>query len=739
MNPTVRKQLAAHLERNEWEAAATIYQAVLQSASDDAEAWHGFGVLAGQVGRFDVAVSSIERAIDLQPEVPEYQVSLAAAFRALHRLDDLVACLRRRVLLTSNDMEAHRDLARALADAGDPCGAILSYENALELRPDNAALHNDLGVLLGKEGKWQSAIAHFRQVVSLAPDFAAAYSNLGIALTQLERFDEAEIACRRALALDADCAEVHFNLGNILQAADRVDEATDCFENALERNPNYAEAHNNLGVILNSCGQSLEAAQHCRQALAIRADFPEAHYNLANALKVIGQEDEAIDAYCRAVELRANYPEAWNNLGVVLAGRDRITEAVVACQRAVELKPDEGEAHYNLGNAFRGQDELEKAAACYRRAIEFDGNPLRAHNNLGVVLQDLGQVEKGIACFRRAADIAPDDSGVRMNLAFALLLAGRLEEGWEELEWRRRTKKYAPRTFPQPEWSGEDLEGRTILLHSEQGFGDTIQFIRYGSEIKRRGAGRIVVQCQRPLLRLLTNCPWIDELAEERELPQFDIHAPLMSLPRLFGTVLPTIPDHVPYLETQLNLVETWQPEFAFEGTKIGLTWQGNPKHTRDRFRSIPLGVFEPLGDVPDIRLFSLQKGIDPETLHAEGEGLALVNLAPKLHDFAETAAALMHLDLVICCDSAVAHLAGALARPTWVLLPYSPDWRWLRGRSDSPWYPTIRLWRQSSPGDWMEVIDRVAHELWVNLNKRHKSPIGFCINPPLARFSANF
>ena len=426
-----------------------------------------------------------------------------------------------------------------------------------------------------------------------------------------------------------------------------------------------------------------------------------------------GKLDEAVACYRRALELKPDYAEAHNNLGTAFKDQGKLDEAVACYRRALELKPDFAEAHNNLGIALKDQGKLDEAVACYRRALELKPDYAEAHNNLGNALKDQGKLDEAVACYRRALELKPDFAEAHGNQSLLSLLTGDFQRGWAEYEWRWKTKQCQRRDFSQPLWDGQPLEGRTILLHAEQGLGDAIQFVRYAALVKQRG-GAVIVECPKPLLSLLASCAGIDRLVGRGDdLPPFDVHAPLLSLPGIFHTSLETIPADVPYLFADPGLVEHWREELGgIAGFKIGIAWRGNPEHRNDRARSIPLSCFEPLAGLPGVRLLACKKGRAWSSCKSWPDRFPITELGSRLDDFMDTAAVLMNLDLVITCDTAVAHLAGALGVPVWVALPFVPDWRWLLDRSDSPWYPTMRLFRQKKPGDWAGVFEEIKAEL---------------------------
>ena len=426
-------------------------------------------------------------------------------------------------------------------------------------------------------------------------------------------------------------------------------------------------------------------------------------------LKDQGKPDEAVASCRRALELNPDLTKAHYNLGNALKDQGNLDEAVACYRRALELKPDFADAHTNLGHALQDQGKLDEAVACCRRALELKPDFAEAHNNLGVVLRNQGKLDEAVACCRRALAVNPDYADAHTNLAMASLLVGDWQRGWAKYEWRLQTKNFIPRHFPQPSWKGEPLTGRTILLYAEQGLGDTIQFVRYAAVVKGQGAA-VVVECQKPLAGLLEGCPGVERLiVPGDDLPAFDFHAPLLSIPGILKTTLETIPANIPYLFPRPLLLERWRERLTgLDGFRIGIAWQGNPAYSGDRFRSIPLRFFTPLAEIPGVRLVSLQKARAASNWLELRDLFPVTELGSRLQDFIDTAAVMKNLDLVVTADTAPAHLAGALGVPVWVALSSAVDWRWLLDRSDSPWYPTMRLFRQKEPGNWQSVFEEI-------------------------------
>ncbi len=461
-------------------------------------------------------------------------------------------------------------------------------------------------------------------------------------------------------------------------------------------------------------GRFRDAESIYREILAQRPDHAESHHQLGLLAYQEGRHAAAIESLRRAIALR---PDTWSfhtNLGAALAALERWDEAVAAYRRALDMAPERAETYNNIGIAYREQDKLDLALAALDQAIVLSPERAECHTNRGAVLERLGLHEAAAAAHRRAIQLIPSFAEAHFNLATSLLVRGQLAEGWREYEWRWECPGFQtrPTPHPQPTWEGDDPTGRTVLLRSEQGLGDTIQFARYAPFVSRRGA-RVVLGCPPALHALLRSVPGVAEVVTDgMKLPRVDVQIALMSLPRVFGTAVETIPANVPYLAAPPEATERWRTKLTAgaPGLNVGLAWAGHPKNRNDRRRSISLLALAPLAAVPGVALHSLQGGEAARQL--DGSRLPIADHHSERSDFAGVAALVANLDLVISVDTVVAHLAGALGKPVWTLLPFSADWRWLTIRDDSPWYPSMRLFRQVSPGDWAGVIARVAAEL---------------------------
>lgn len=550
----------------------------------------------------------------------------------------------------------------------------------------------ELGWQAQQAGDFRAAEEAYRRVLRTQPRRARVWFALGLLCQSERRLPEAVAYFRQALDIEPQEGEGYFHLGNALLQQEDWAAAGEAYRHCLESLPGHVESLVNLGFVLGEQQRHAEAEACYRQALAQQPGIAEIHQNLGNTLREQGRLSEAVARYEEALRLRPDYAKAHVNLGVALVSLGEIAAAIEHLQRGVELDPEFAEAHNSLGAAVSVERRFDEALAFYQRAI----------------------------------DLKPDYADAQWNRSLVWLLRGDFERGWPAYEWRWR----CPRTlqlpkFEQPRWDGSPLAGRTLLVHAEQGLGDTLHFIRYASLASARG-GRAVVVCQPQLLPILRSCPGIDELVSQGDpLPRFDVYAALLSLPGLFETTAATIPATVPYLSAADELVTHWRRGLAaVRGFRVGIAWQGSSRHPWDRHRSAALAHFAPLARVPGVRLISLQKGLAAEQTRGTviiardscGEPFEVISAGGQVDEisgpFMDTAAIIRNLDLVVAVDTAVAHLAGALAAPTWLALNYSPDWRWLLGREDSPWYPTLRLFRQTALGDWASVFGRMAQEL---------------------------
>jgi len=486
--------------------------------------------------------------------------------------------------------------------------------------------------------------------------------------------------------------------------------AVEALRRVLNLTPDVPAAHGNLALALWRNKSVPLAEIHSRRAIALKADYVPAYRLLAELLRRRNAPD-SLSCYRRLLELDPDNYMAHNNIGLLLNKLGRRSEADAAFGRALELKP--GNPHIRFNQLMvRADGDLDEAIDCCRRALAERPDDPDVLTNLAIVLQFAGRYDEAMAEYRRAVAVNPAHLGSRFNMSLLMLLHGDYARGWVEYEHRWKLLETSKPSFAQPEWQGEDIAGKTILLQTEQGFGDELQCLRFVPDVLARGA-RVALRLDRPLVRLAASLPGdLVITPATAPPPAFDVWCPLLTVPRILGTRLDTIPAKVPYLRIRPGIAERWRARLAeLPGLKVGLTWAGSPSHVNDFRRSADFAAVKPLFAVPGTSFVSLQVGPRAHDLAALPPG-TIVDLSPELKDFAETAGAILNLDLVIAVDTAVAHLAGALGKPVWIMLPFAPDWRWLLDRDDSPWYPTARLYRQRAPGDWDGVIARVAADL---------------------------
>jgi tetratricopeptide (TPR) repeat protein len=583
-----------------------------------------------------------------------------------------------------------------------------------------------------------------RQIVAADPNYFLALFLLGASQARMGQYDRALASYDRALALQADHAETLYNRGNTLRELKRFEAALASYDRALVARPDYPEALNNRGIALQALGRLEEALASHDRAAALRGDYAEAIYNAGLTLQTQKRLDEALTRYDRALAARPDYPEALAKRGDVLADLARFDEALASYDRALALRPDDAdtvnqrgiallelkrfdealasferalgarpdyaEAHNNRGNALKALRRFAEARGSYERALAIRPLYAAARNNRGITFIETRRFDEAIADFHRALAIRPNFSDALFNEAMCRLLTGDFARGWGayECRWSSTESIGVDRGFTQPMWRGEDIAGKTILLHPEQGLGDTLQFCRYAPLVAARGA-RVILEVQKPLRAIANTLAGPAEIVTSGQAPPpFDWHCPLLSLPLAFATRFETIPAGVPYLHPSPDAVAHWTARLGpLRRPRIGLAWSGRAQHKNDYLRSTNLRALSPLFEL-DATFICAQKDIRADDAAIMRERGDILDFGDELNDFTDTAALMANLDLVIAVDTSVAHLAGALGRPLWVLLPYTPDWRWLVDRDDSPWYPTARLFRQDATRDWGPVIAQV-------------------------------
>jgi cytochrome c-type biogenesis protein CcmH/NrfG len=455
-----------------------------------------------------------------------------------------------------------------------------------------------------------------------------------------------------------------------------------------------------------------EAARAFAAVLALQPDCVEALAQLGQLLFQANELPAALGCLQRAAAISPEMPKLNALMAAVLRKQGRLEESAVYCERECRISPGDPDAHYNLALARQTLQQIPEAIASYRAALRLRPHYVDALLGLGRSLRQDRQTEAALPCFAEAVQLAPSDARGHWELGTTQLALGQYQAGWKEFEWRWKLPDFTtpPPRYEQPQWDGRDLGGQRIFLHCEQGYGDVIQFSRYAALVAARGA-HVMLGCPKPLQSLMQTVPGVAEVVTTREnLPPFETHAPLMSLPSIFGTTLETVPAAIPYIHLRDPAQKKWAEDAREK--KVGVAWAGSSAHVNDANRSLPPALLKPLLTLPGIRWHSLQTGEGaPVLAHSDFAG-RIVDLGSRFDDFHDTAEAICELDLVIAVDTAVAHLAGAMGKPIWLLLPYEAEWRWMTAREDSPWYPTMRLFRQASPGNWTELLERVAREL---------------------------
>ncbi|MHC4532634.1 MAG: tetratricopeptide repeat protein [Planctomycetota bacterium] len=598
------------------------------------------------------------------------------------------------------------------------------YRLILQSNPDNPVALHSLGVIAHQKGNHDAAVELISKAIANNPQIPQFHNTLGLIFEVLEKYEEAVAAYQMAVSIKPDYTEAYHNMAVALQSQNQYVAAVEKCKQAVSIKPDYAEAYNTMAFSLEKQQQYTEAIKYYKKAVQFKPDFAEAYNHLGVLLNAQGHPAEAINNYKQALWLDQNYAEVHNNLGIALKEQKQFTEAISCFEKAIQLEPDFAEAYYNLANSLRDETRSTEAIENYRKAVRLKPDYAEAYNHLGVVLNAQGgyaeNIEnlEAIENYRRALQLNPDFAEAHWNLSLVLLRTGRLIEGWKEYKWRRNPKldiATYPHSFETPRWDGLQFKGKRLLVHYEQGLGDTLHFVRYVPMVKARG-GTVILEVRKPLYKLLQSFSGVDELIEasldNKPVVKFDYHVSLMDLPKIFETTLETIPAEVPYINCCPTKAEYWRKRLTGADFKVGVVWAGSPTHGNDRYRSCTLKHFAPLIEVDSVRLYGLQKGEAAAQTEELANEMAITNLGTEFEDFADTAAAIENLDMVISVDTSVLHLAGAMGKPAWALLPFSPDWRWMLDRMDSPWYPTMKLFRQKKWGQWEPVVQDIAEEL---------------------------
>ena len=703
-------------QQGQLDIAQRLYREVLEIQPRQADSLHLLGVIAAQSNRHQDAIDLISKAIAIIPTNPHFYLNRGLALKEVHRIDEAIVNYDKAIALDPTLADVYASRAIALIELNRYEEAVDSGNRAVAINPNHAIAHFNLGMALKNLNRPEAAISCFDKAVALDPDHEEAYSNRGRILAQLNQHDAAIDSFNRAIELNPDRVLDIYNLGiqqaNLLQ----YESAIATFNRAIAANPNYVEAYASRGDAQKELQQFEAAIASYDQAIAIKPDFSQVHSNRGAAFSALQLYDAAIASYDRAIAINPDFAEAYSNRGVVYKELKLLESAAASFERAYTIKPDYAAAYSNHGTIFTDLKLLHEAICDFDCAISIAPDYAHAYSNRGVVYQELNQLEQAISDYSRAIEIDSNYTDAYTNKSFSLLLNGDFEQGWKLYEWRLKSRESELRErYGEPShWTGqESLKNKTILLHSEQGFGDTIQFCRYAKLCADLGA-RVILEVERPLISLFNTLEGVEQMiVKGAELPLFDYHSPLMSLPLAFKTTIATIPAASHYLSADPTKTTFWSEKLGNKtNQRVGLVWSGNIDYKNDRSRSIPLSMM--MQHLPgEFQYVSLQREIrDSDKAAINSYGKNILHFGDELADFSDTAALSGLMDIIISVDTGTAHLAGALGKPVWLLLPFSPDFRWLLNRENSPWYPSIKLFRQTTPGNWTTVFEKIKEDL---------------------------
>jgi tetratricopeptide (TPR) repeat protein len=737
----IDQSLAFH-QMGKYGDAKLLYEKVLSLEPNHFDAIQLLGALSVQTKQYSEAIEFLSKAIQINPNLAECHSNLGISFKELKRFDEALLCYNKAISLKPNYLEAHLNRGNVLRELQRFDEALGSYENVIALSSDYKEAYCNRGMVMHLLGRLNEALASYDKAISIEPRYHDAHFNRGNVLKDLNRFEEALVSYDNAIAITANDPETYSNRGLVLRALNRLDEALYFFDLAIVLRPKYATAYSNRALILQELNRLDEAIYCLDKAISINSESDDAskhsnvkflelehinqtlpnndaviYFNRGNMLRDLNRLDEAILSYEKSILIAPDHCETYNNLGLALKKLNRLDEAILCCDKAIALKSDYVEAHLNRSVILQGLNRLDEALLSNERALAI--NPIG--EQASQTIKEKLKASSGLAQnqVRHGEEPGVDANGTAISWNFALcnLLNGNLKEGWRHYESRRKdvnaSKNTGIREFDEPLWLGnESLNNKTILLYAEQGLGDTLQFSRYASMVAKLGA-KVILEVQPALVGLLKNIEGVSEIiARGERLSDFDYQCPLLSLPLAFNTELHNIPPVTQNIAINTKKISYWDSRLGEKSKpRIGIAWRGNSAHSNDHNRSLSLSQL--LDCLPKgLNYISLQKEIsdnDQESLLIHG---GIKFFGDSLHDFTDTAALCELMDIVISVDTSIAHLAGTLNKPTWVLLPFSPDWRWLLNRNDSPWYPSVRLYRQEKIGQWNSALDEIKSDL---------------------------
>jgi len=747
-----------HHQAGDLEQAETLYHEIIRRDPGHSDALHLLGVASHQRRRNEDAVNYINRAIEINGSAPLYYSNLGASYSALDKIEEAAASFRRAVEIEPGFAGAHYNLGMALEAMGQFEDAVSCYWTAIQHDPVFCEAYNNLGNIFSSQGRYDEAITCYSKIVEIRPHWGEMFYNLGNALFGNNQLEQAEQAYREALRLNSCMADAHNNLGSVLRDLGRYDEAIECFQAALEEDPGHHEARCNvqsqapidntnsirmgrlrqavklnpddsrsqsaLADMLREQGRYDEAHEHYTEAITNDPQSIDAHFGLGYVYLSDGRHEQAKEYFEQVLRVDPDHKPTLTNLGSLFTTSGEFDRAAECYQRILAVEPESAAAHYNLGNVYKDQQKLEEAASCYRRALELDSHLAEAHVNLGVVLKNLGHVSDAVTSHHRAVLIRPDDAVAHFHYALALLHEADLAQGWDEYEWRWKYEA-SPREFPYAVWDGASLDDVHLLAYGEQGVGDEIMFASCLPDILEKTAA-CTLECDPRLVPLFARSfPLANVVAREFDpasqtngRPAIDVQIAMGSLPRYLRANRDSFPARLRYLSADAAQTDLWRRRYSEigSGLKVGISWRGGAKPDVRRLRSTSLEKWMPLLSTPGVQFVNVQYGETADELAAirDRTGVTIHDWddADPLVDLDNFAAQVAALDLVISVDNSTVHMAAAVGRPVWTLLPFSPNWRWMLEEERSPWYSTMRLFRQPSLNDWPAVFEKVAREL---------------------------
>lgn len=664
--------------------AEIIYKQIIEEDPENTSALNLFGILLFQHKRYDEAISYVEKAVEIKP-LPYFYINLG------------------NINVGKGDIDKAMDF----------------YEKAIDLNEEeeDADPWFGLGVCYKNKKELDKAIECYEKAISINPSFYSAHVNIGNIFKQKNDLDKAIEYYKKAILFKQNDPDIYNSLGLVYLDRYEIEEAIYCFEKAIKIKPNFEKAYINLGNIYKTKGDIKQSIKYLNLAMETNPDNYEAYVSLGNLMIYINKTKEAINCFQEALQLRPNDPAILLNVGNALRESGDVEGSLTYYQQAMELMPEQAEVYLNLGNAYSDLFDFEKASEYFNKALELKPDFVEAYLNLGSMLKEKNEIEGALDCFKKAYDIKPGYAETHLNLATSYLLMKDFTNGFKHYEWRDKVKDIRHPKFPEskkPKWDGSSLENKTILVYHEQGLGDTLQFVRYLQQLVSMG-GKVLFKSPSGMEELLKNndlnVEIIDSYVSDDQI-ECDCYACLLSLPYLLNSTYEDIPLADGYLKADAEKVKAYKEKyFDNDQFKVGIKWQGNPQGIKNR--KISLQLLLKLAEISNVKLYSLQKGPGIEELKKVPNSIEIVDLGSTFKDFSDTAAAIKNLDLLICNDTSLTHLAGALGKQTWTLLPFSPEWRWFLESETTPWYNSVKLFRQKEMNNWEEVVQ----ELYDSLN----------------------